>query len=164
MPPCVASGPSASHWILRIPTTTREQIESHELTIVLREEVFMSVVNISSPRNLPEADHEPLGHLAVSLSRRLTRVGLDDLVVSIADGLQEIAAAIRAEGCRLFEFAESATVARVHVPSGAQPSHSLPFALDTEAWLVERLWRGELVAISRPEELPREAIASRGQA
>jgi transcriptional regulator with GAF, ATPase, and Fis domain len=124
----------------------------------------MSVVNISSPRNLPEADHEPLGQLAVSLSRRLTRVGLDDLVVSIADGLQEIAAAIRAEGCRLFEFAESATVARVHVPSGAQPSHSLPFALDTEAWLVERLWRGELVAISRPEELPREAIASRGQA
>ncbi len=123
----------------------------------------MSVVNILSSRNLPETDHEPLAHLAVSLSRRLTRVGLDDLALSIADSLQEIAAATGVESCQLFEFAETATVARVHVPTGAlRPPQNR--ALDGEAWLVERLWRGELVAISRPEDLPREAIASREQA
>src|SRR5688572_27585593 len=123
----------------------------------------MSVVNIST-RNGPDADHDHLAQLAVTLSRRLTRVPLDDMGVAIAEALAEIAAVTRVESCRLLEFTELAAVARVHSAAGiAKVSHGSLQARDEEDWLVERLWRGEVVSISRPEELPREAIASREQ-
>ncbi len=80
----------------------------------------------------------------------------------MAEALAEIAAATRVDGCQLLEFAESAAVTRVYRPLA--PATAAPGASpEPEDWLVERLWRGELVSISRPEELPREAIASREQ-
>jgi formate hydrogenlyase transcriptional activator len=124
----------------------------------------MSVINISASRNLPDADHDALSHLAASLSGRLTRVRLDDMRAAIAAALTEIATMTRADTCQLLEFNESAFVTRVHVPNtAAKAPHGQHPSREPEAWLVERLWRGELVAISRPEELPGEAIASREQ-
>lgn len=123
----------------------------------------MSVVNISAPRNFPETDHDPLAQLAASLSARLTRVPLDGMPGAMAQALAEIAAAIRVENCRLLEFSESAAVTRVHSATGTvRPANGAHHA-QAEDWLVERLWRGELLSISRPEELPREALASREQ-
>ena len=83
---------------------------------------------------------------------------------AIADALAEVAAATRVDSCQLLEFAESGAVTRVHVAAGTAtgPTDEPPPA--PEAWLVDRLLRGEVVAISRPEELPRDAIASREQA
>ena len=121
----------------------------------------MSVVNISTSRNVLEQDHDQLAQLAASLSRQLTRVALDGINAAIAEALAQIAAVTRVETCRLLEFAASATVARVHAAAGTartNPSHQ---ADEPEDWLVERLWRGDVVSISRPEELPREAVASR---
>ena len=124
----------------------------------------MSVVNISTSPNFPEADHDPLAQLAVTLSRRLTRVPLDGIPAAIGQALAEIAGATRVEACQLIEFTESANVARVHAATGAATrSGSLPQASEPEDWLIECLKRGELVSISRPEELPREAIVSRQQ-
>jgi formate hydrogenlyase transcriptional activator len=121
----------------------------------------MSVVNISASRNVPETDYDPLSQLAASLSGRLTRVPFDDMPGALAQALAEIAAAIRVENCRLLEFTGSATVGRIHSAGGTvRPPACAHHAL-AEDWLVERLLRGELVSISRPEELPREAVASR---
>ena len=122
----------------------------------------MSVVNISTSRTLPEADLEQLAKLAVTLSGRLARVLLDNMPAAIAGALADVAAATRADGCQLLEFSEAGAVTRTHVPtriaSGADGQHQVMAA---EPWLVDRLGRAEVVAISRPDELPREAIDSR---
>ena len=120
----------------------------------------MSVVNIAS-RNL-EADHDHLAELAVSLSRRLTRVMVDNMPAAIAEALAEVAAAVRADGCRLLEFSDSSDNAKVHAPTGATLTADSVQA--PEAWLVDRLRRGELVSISRPEDLPQELLMSREEA
>jgi hypothetical protein len=119
---------------------------------------------MSSSRGLPEADPEQLAQLAVTLSRRLARVLLEDMGPTIAEALSQIAAAIRVDRCQLLELAESGSVTRAHVPTGTATAPEGQDQTLAEAWLVERLVRNELVDISRPDELPREAIASRDQA
>ena len=125
----------------------------------------MSVVNLSSSRTLPDPEIEQVAQLAVTFSRRLTRAPLGDIAPAIAEALAEIAAATRVDACQLVEFTESGSVARAHVPTKtANASDRQSQTPVPDAWLVERLSRGELVAISRPDELPREAIAAREQA
>ena len=67
--------------------------------------------------------------------------------------------------CKLIEFNETGAVSRVHVPAGTSTSlngrHRAPAPDD---WLVTRLSRGQIVVISRPEELPTEAVAARESA
>ena len=125
----------------------------------------MSVVSMSSSRSLPEPELEQVVQLAVTFSRRLARAHLEDIAPAIAETLEQVAAATRVDTCRLVEFTESGAVARVHLPpSTANAADVQSQTPAPEPWLVERLARGELVAISRPDELPREAIAAREQA
>src|SRR6478609_7853499 len=120
--------------------------------------VFMSVVNIasSSSHGLTELDQD-YAPLAASLSRRLTRVPVDGMALALSEALADIVTAIRVDGCRLIELSGPAA-SRVHFAAGAtrpqRPS-------EPEDWLVDRLGRGEVVSVSRPEELPRDAIVSR---
>jgi formate hydrogenlyase transcriptional activator len=124
----------------------------------------MSVVNIASLRNLGDGGYDPLAQLAVALSGRLTRVLADDMPAALAEALAEIAAAIRVDGCRLLEFSDAApAVTRVYVPAGTVSPSDRSLPPEPEDWLVDRLWRGELVSISQPEELPRDAVLSRQQ-
>jgi formate hydrogenlyase transcriptional activator len=122
----------------------------------------MSVINIAS-NNLPEPDQDALAQLAATVSRRLASVPLDGLQGAMATSLAEIASVIRVEGCRLIEFNESPATPRIHVAAAGPDGSSSRVlqAAEPEDWLVERLWRGDAVTITRPEELPREAIASR---
>ena len=87
----------------------------------------MSVVNISSSWSSPEANPEQLAQLAVTISRGLTRVLMDDIAPAIGDALAQIALAAHADRCQLLEFAASGVVARVHVPTRpakvAAPEH-----------------------------------------
>jgi transcriptional regulator with GAF, ATPase, and Fis domain len=122
----------------------------------------MPVVNIASHHL--EAEHDALAELAVSLSRRLTRVMVDDMPAAISEALAEIATAIRAEGCRLLEFSDSSDSAKVYAPTGGQRPADSAQPPEPEAWLIDRLRRGELVSITRPEELPPEVIMSRDEA
>ena len=115
----------------------------------------MSVVNISSSRSIPEANVELLAQLAVALSRRLTRVLPEDMGPAITGALTEIAAAIEPDGCQLLEFGESGGLSRVHALPGTADA-SGPAA---EAWLVERLTRGEVVDITRPDAHSRSILA-----
>jgi len=126
----------------------------------------VSVTNISSisSSRLPEADLEHLAELAVTLSRRLAQIFPEGLGPAIGVALAEVAAATRADGCQLLEFTETGAV-RAHSPTGtARGTSGQHLPPDPEDWLVDRLLRGEIVAISRPEELPREALAGREHA
>jgi formate hydrogenlyase transcriptional activator len=122
----------------------------------------MSVVNIAS-RNL-EADSQHLAELAVSLSRRLTRVLVDGMPAAIAEALAEIGAAMRVESCRLLEFADFTNAPKLHGATGTSAPADGGAAFEPDDWLVDRLRRGELVSIARPEDLPREALMSSPQA
>jgi formate hydrogenlyase transcriptional activator len=124
----------------------------------------MSILNISTSRPVPETELESVTQLAVTLSGQLARVHVDEIPEATAEALQRVAQAMRVDGCQLIEFSESGTVSRSLVPSGtakgADGQHLTP---PPEDWLVERLARGDLVVISRPEDLPREAMAAREQ-
>jgi len=119
----------------------------------------MSVLNMSSTRTIPEADLEQLAQLAVALSRRLTRVLPEDMAPAIAGALAQIAAAIRPDECQLLEFSETGGLTRVHAAPGIDNAAEGPPAPAAEAWLVDRLMRGEIVDVSRPDAQSRSVLA-----
>jgi formate hydrogenlyase transcriptional activator len=122
----------------------------------------MSVLNMSSSRVRPEAELERITQLAVTLSAQLTRVDFDGLDPVIAGVLTQVATTTRVEICRLVEFGDSGSVARVHLPTGiantADGQHQIPAP---DEWLLERLTSGEPVVVSQPDDVPREVTALR---
>jgi hypothetical protein len=124
----------------------------------------LSLVSCRRRGPLPR-ELEQIVQLAVILSSRLTRLHLDDPSSTIAEALDQIASVTRVDGCQLLEFSDSGTVARTHVPIGCmRPTDAAPRNQMPDAWLVERLARGELVTISQLDDLPREATEARVQA
>ena len=122
----------------------------------------MSVLNMPSSRSLPEAELERITELAVSLSGQLTRVHFDELDAAIAGGLQHLVEVTCADACRLTQFNESGAVVGTQNPArivNTTAEEPLPL----EDWLVVRLARGEVVAVSQPEDLPLEARILRQQ-
>ncbi len=118
----------------------------------------MSVVNISSSRPSPEPDLDQLSHLALTLSRQMARVVLDSLDQAVAEALGQVAITTRAHRCWLLEFGDSGSVIKTHAGGRtAAPEHDVA----GEPWLRQRLARAEVVAISRADELPSTAIATR---
>ena len=123
----------------------------------------MALLSISSSR-LPEPDLDQLSQLAVTLSRRLTGVRPEATDSEMAGALAAIAVATRVSACQLMEFNESGSVKQIYNSTGTECTPGGDEAEGVEGWVVERLVGGEVVAISRPEELPREAVVSREQA
>ena len=124
----------------------------------------MSVVAIWPKRIVPETELQQFEQFAVALSGRLSRLHVDDVGPAIAEALDQIAGAMCAAACQLIEFTETGSVARCHLPSPAN-AHDGPNQMAMpEEWLVRRLARGEMVTISRPEELPPDATIARDQA
>ena len=121
----------------------------------------MAVVSIASSRRAPSNELEDIFRLAVSLSGRLTRAHVPDIDAAIAEALLVVPTVARADGCRLVEFTESGSLARTHAPSGPADDAAPWLAED---WLVERLARGEVVAITHADDFPPEATAAREKA
>jgi formate hydrogenlyase transcriptional activator len=121
----------------------------------------MSVVSISSLRAVPEAELDQFESLAVKLSGLLTRLRVENLVPALGAALDEIALAMCVDSCRLIEFSDDGSLAREHSPTGARAQAEGRNSGRTDGWLIERLTRGEVVAISRPEDFPRDALAAR---
>jgi formate hydrogenlyase transcriptional activator len=122
----------------------------------------MSILSMSSSRPLPEHELEHITQLAVTLSGQLARVHGDDITQAIAEALQRVAVETCVDVCQLIEFSELGAVARTHVPTpAATMDDRQPRTSGSERWLVERLGRGEVVAISRPEDMPQDATAAR---
>ena len=123
----------------------------------------MSVVSLSSSRTFPESELQQIAQLAVAVSGRLAQ-DLENIAPAIAEALEQVAAATRVETCQLLEFTESGAVAHVHFHTGgAQAADGRDLTPLQQPWLTGRLTRGEVVAISRPDELPREAIPTLDQ-
>ena len=118
----------------------------------------MAVVNISTSRHTAKADLE---QLAIILAGRLARVQLDDMPAAVGETLAEVAVATRADGCQLLEFSEAGTVGRAYFPARSVAAADAPAQAPAPSWLVDRLARGDVVAIPRPDEFPRDAIDSR---
>ena len=120
----------------------------------------MSLVPVASSPHATDPD-DGYAKLFASLSMRLTCATVDRLPAAITDTLTDVAAATRVESCRLIEFAEAPASPTVYYAAGT--ARSSKGIAEDEDWLVEQLGRGELVAASRPEELPRAALLSREQ-
>jgi transcriptional regulator with GAF, ATPase, and Fis domain len=120
----------------------------------------MTVLSLSSSRVRPEVEIEQVAKLAVMLSGQLTRMqNVEDLVPALGRALDEVAAAVQVDGCQLVEFTEAGGVHTVYYPAGAAAAVRPDAALALDGWLVERLAAGEVVAISRPDEVPAEALS-----
>ncbi len=125
----------------------------------------MSVIAISSASGKPDVDLEQLDRLSVTISGRLTRQHLDEVGPTVAATLGQIAAAMRLHSCRLLEFGDGGAVAREHFPETATNAiPKPPLRSDGARWIVERVARGEVVAVSRVEDLPPDAMAARERA
>src|SRR4029453_11831593 len=122
----------------------------------------MSVLSMSSSRSLPETELEHITQLAVTLSGQLTSVQVEEIGPAVGAGVQCVAAATHVQGCQFLELSESG-IARTHLPTrptNAEVEQHQPSA--PPEWLLARLQRGEVVAISRAENLPVEARGIRG--
>jgi transcriptional regulator with GAF, ATPase, and Fis domain len=123
----------------------------------------MSVVNLSYARPGREIDQERLAQLTLLLSRQLARVTLDALPSAIAESLAQVRTVFNARRCHLLEFQESAALHCAHDALG-DPLAAGAHIAATEPWLVQRVARGEVVSIGRPDELPSDAIETREEA
>jgi hypothetical protein len=119
----------------------------------------MSVFSMPAPRPAPDAELEQIAQLAVSLSGRLARFHLNDIASVIAEVLEEIAVATAADRCELVEFTTSGSVLWTYMPVNCTHRvEAVSPTLRADHWLVERLVRGESVVITRPDDLPRDAM------
>jgi formate hydrogenlyase transcriptional activator len=119
----------------------------------------MSVAAFSTVRTMPDTELQEFEGLTVTLSGRLTRLALEEIAPAIGSALDQVARVLAVDSCRLIEFADRGAVAREYTAATAT-SPAIPVA----GWLVDRLVRGELVAISRVEDLPPDAVAAREHA
>ena len=119
----------------------------------------MSVLTMPSSRPSSETELEAITQLAVSLSGQLTRVHEDGIAQVIAEALRRVAAATRVDGCQFVELDESGTVGQIFTSAGPALNDGQGQVPGPDPWLVARLTRGEVVAVSQLEDLPREATS-----
>jgi len=117
-----------------------------------------------STRTTSEPEIEQLERLCQDLSAQLPVVQPEDVNLAVAEALRMIGTAIRIDNCRLIEFDEAGTVARMHQTSGILTTGGYPRVPAVEDWVLARLLHGERVVISTPDELPVEAVTMRERA
>ena len=131
----------------------------------LKNEAVMTVLTMSSTHVRPEVETEQIGKLAVMLSGQLTRMhNLEEILPALGRALDEVAAVVQVDGCRLIEFTDGGSVHNVYYAASATEASRQEGALTLDSWLVERLASGDVVSIARPDEIPPEAIALRERA
>jgi formate hydrogenlyase transcriptional activator len=117
--------------------------------------------SLSSMQLRRDDECEQIAQLATELSKRLAHTPPGQVALLIAEILQQVAAAVHVEASCLVEFSDTGAVHRTHVSRGGSASGVSPAS---RGWLLARLSRGELMTISRAEELPTEAVTEREQA
>jgi formate hydrogenlyase transcriptional activator len=125
----------------------------------------MPVIAISSSAGKPDVDLGELDRLSVTLAGHLRRQYPDEVAATIASTLGQIAGALRLDSCCLIEFTEGGAVAREHFAATATNAITKPHTRSGSArWVLERVARGEVVAISRAADLPPDALSAREHA
>jgi len=125
----------------------------------------MSVLSMPASRNPTDPEIEQLERLSEDISAQFAVVEAEDVNLAIAEMLRIVANTTGIDRCRLIEFDETGAPGRVHVASGSSTTTiSDPRATVPEAWFARRLFRGQRVVVSRPDELPEDAGAAREKA
>ena len=125
----------------------------------------MSVLSMPASRNQTDPEIDQLERLSEDISAQFSVVEPEDVNLAIAEMLRLVANTTGIDRCRLIEFDETGAPGRVHVASGSSTATiSDPRATVPEAWFARRLFRGQRVVVSRPDELPEDAGAAREKA
>ena len=101
-------------------------------------------------------DHErPLDSLAATLSSRFVRLHAHEIAPALVGALEELTRAISADACSLVEFGEDRGVtATLTWPDSDPKIGPLGRMGGLPQWLLDRLHRQEVVAVSSVDDLP----------
>ncbi|HEY6359623.1 MAG TPA: sigma 54-interacting transcriptional regulator [Vicinamibacterales bacterium] len=124
----------------------------------------MTLVAFSPSRLGPQPDLHQFERLAVNLSSSFSRLEADDVDDVVARAVGEIGAAFGADECTLIAFGERGA-ARVVQSWAANPQ--MPSSDDDVAsmpWLVQRLARNAVVAMTPSSDIPHAAAKDREHA
>jgi len=120
----------------------------------------MQVIAFSPARSGSNDELQQFERLTVTLSSRFTRLEAVDIASAIVSALEQVARAIDVDSCALYEFGDGGIVSAIHAwSSGGTPSGLTDPNSSPTKRLLERLWRNEVVAVSRSDDLPAEARA-----
>ena len=115
-----------------------------------------------SPRATAVDDGLGFERLLTSLSTRFASLELEQLTPALDDALEQACLALNVDRSTIIEFNENGTIHTSH--SGQRPGvEDLRVDVDPASWrwLTCRLMNREVVAVSRLEDLPMEALAER---
>jgi formate hydrogenlyase transcriptional activator len=103
--------------------------------------------------------------LSADLFRELSDLPRAEVEQAVARALADVESATASDKCRLLEFDGAGRVAYVHGTTvTATTEEGWNGHRVSEEWLVRRLARGQRVSISRPDELPPDAVTARERA
>src|SRR5262245_22784187 len=120
----------------------------------------MQAVALSSSPTEPAVDLQPFERLAATVSSRFARMHIDEIGPALAGALEQLARAVDVDASALVEFAENGSVSATHTwPDGGTAFGPMGSPGGPPQWLVDRLARHELVAVSHAGDLPVEERA-----
>jgi transcriptional regulator with GAF, ATPase, and Fis domain len=113
----------------------------------------MSLIAFSTAHPANDVELQRFERLAVTLSSQFARLQVEGIGTAITAALEQVARLIDVESITLIEFTDGGTIDALH----AWPAVSATFpTAGPPEWLLDRLVRDEVVAVSRPEDLPAE--------
>jgi transcriptional regulator with GAF, ATPase, and Fis domain len=121
----------------------------------------MQLVALSS-RSTASDDGSGFERLLATFSSRLASLELDQLTTALDDALDQTCVAMKVDRSTILEFEERGAIQAVHSrPRPGLEGCSAAPAPANWPWLTSRLLNHEVVALSRPEDLPIEAHGER---
>ena len=124
----------------------------------------MLTVASSISRSGPDEDLQPFERLAVALSSSFSSLQPDEVEASVGSALEEIGTTFNVDECTLITYLERGSAGVVR--SWARPPHSpcTDEDLASMPWLVQRLARNTVVAVTPTAEVPYAARIDRAHA
>ena len=124
----------------------------------------MATVAFSTSRSGPHEDLHPFERLAVTLSSSFSSLQPDEVEASVGSALEEIGTTFGADECTLIAYLDRGSAAVVrswamspHAPCTDEDLASMP-------WLVQRLARNTVVAVTPTAQVPYAARIDRAHA
>jgi formate hydrogenlyase transcriptional activator len=114
----------------------------------------MDAIPIATARAIAEGNLDSSDRLIIALSSRFTRLHVDEIEPAIAGALEEIGTTVGVDASRLLELTEDGAVSVAHAWLRPGTTRLDPVL---RPWLLTRLARSELVAVTRADDLPPDA-------
>ena len=120
----------------------------------------MTTIAFSSTPAERDRERTPFDSLTATLSSRFVRLHANEIAPALVSALHEVTRAIGADACSLVEFGEDRDVtAMLTWPDGDPKIGPLGRMDGLPRWLLDRLTRHEVVAVSGVDDLPAEERA-----